>query len=251
MKVLIIEDERLAADKLKQLLKKIDSEIDVLDTLETVETSVNWLRKNPPPDLIFMDIQLNDGICFQIFSIVKITTPVIFTTAYDEYAIRAFKVNSIDYLLKPIDIEALVSALEKYRLLYSQQPTNHEKLNHIFEGLVKNYRNRFLVKVGLHYNSIVTNEIECFYIYGRSTFLRTFAGKSFDLDCSLEQIQSMVDPSCFFRINRNYMVNIQAITNILTYSTNRLKLNLTNDKDNDELIVSRDKVSAFKEWLNR
>jgi DNA-binding LytR/AlgR family response regulator len=251
MNILIVEDERPAADKLIQLLKKIDPEIQVAGILETVENSVNWLRENPAPDLILMDIQLNDGICFEIFSVLKITTPVIFTTAYDEYAIRAFKVNSVDYLLKPIDLEALAAAIEKYKSLFGQKPVEVEKINHIFEGLIKNYRTRFLVKIGLHYNSVLTDDIECFCICERSTFLRTFSGKSYDLDYSLEQIQSMVDPSRFFRINRNYIVNINSITNILSYSTNRLKLKLNSSSDYDTIIVSRDKVSEFKEWLDR
>jgi Response regulator of the LytR/AlgR family len=248
MKVLIIEDERLAADKLKQLLQRIDPAVEVVETLETVENSVNWLRNNPSPDLIFMDIQLSDGICFEIFSVVKFTTPVIFTTAYDQYAIRAFKVNSIDYLLKPIDLEALALAMDKYKSLFQQDVL---KINAIADSLAKNYRTRFLVKVGLNYNSVQTNDIECFYICERSLFLRTYAGKSYDLDYSLDQIQTMVDPNSFFRINRNYMVNIKAITNIFTYSTNRLKLKLTHNDDSDDLIVSRDKVAEFKQWLDR
>lgn len=251
MKVLIIEDERLAADKLKQLLRKIDPAFEVIETLETVEASVNWLRNNPAPDLIFMDIQLSDGICFEIFSVVKFTTPVIFTTAYDQYAIRAFKVNSIDYLLKPIDLEALALAIDKYKSFFPQVTANVVKISTVADSLVKNYRTRFLVKVGLNYNSVQTDDIECFYICERSLFLRTYGGKSYDLDYSLDQIQAMVDPNSFFRINRNYMVNIKAITNIFTYSINRLKLKLTHNDDSDDLIVSRDKVAEFKQWLDR
>lgn len=251
MKVLIVEDERLAADKLKLLLRKIDPSVEVIETLETVEASVNWLRNNPAPDLIFMDIQLSDGICFEIFSVVKFTTPVIFTTAYDQYAIRAFKVNSIDYLLKPIDLEALALAIDKYKSLFSQVTADVVKISAVADSLVKNYRTRFLVKVGLNYNSVQTDDIECFCICERSLFLRTYGGKSYDLDYSLDQIQAMVDPNSFFRINRNYMVNIKAITNIFTYSTNRLKLKLTHNDDSDDLIVSRDKVTEFKQWLDR
>jgi DNA-binding LytR/AlgR family response regulator len=251
MTVLIIEDEKPAADKLKLLLRKIDAGITVGGVLETVEDSVNWLREHASPDLILMDIQLNDGICFEIFSIVKITTPIIFTTAYDEYAIRAFKVNSVDYLLKSIDLDALAAAIQKYRSLFANGGTDVTKIGKVAEDMVRNYRTRFLVKVGLQYNSVLTDEVECFSICERSTFLRTFAGKLYDLDFSLEQIQTMVDPNRFFRINRNCIVNIRAIQNIVSYSTTRLKLKLGSNNAADDLIVSRDKVSEFKQWLDR
>lgn len=251
MNVLIIEDERYAADKLKLLLQQIDPEISVINTLETVEGAVNWFRENASPDLILMDIQLSDGICFEIFEVIKINTPVIFITAYDEYAIRAFKVNSVDYLLKPVDQDALTGAIQKFKTLFPKKDADSNRIDRLVEALVKNYRTRFLVKVGLHYNSVLTNEIECFCINERSLFLRTVAGKIFDLDYSLDQIQTMVDPVQFFRINRNYIINIHYITQIISYSTSRLLVKLTSPKQDDDLIVSRDKVSEFKHWLDR
>ncbi|HEY4788633.1 MAG TPA: response regulator, partial [Bacteroidales bacterium] len=160
MNVLIIEDERYAADKLKLLLQQIDPEISVINTLETVEGAVNWFRENASPDLILMDIQLSDGICFEIFEVIKINTPVIFITAYDEYAIRAFKVNSVDYLLKPVDQDALTGAIQKFKTLFPKKDADSNRIDRLVEALVKNYRTRFLVKVGLHYNSVLTNEIE-------------------------------------------------------------------------------------------
>lgn len=251
MKALIIEDEKPAADKIKQLLKKVDENIMVVDTLETVEDSINWLRSNPQPDLIFMDVQLNDGICFEIFEMIKIETPIIFTTGYDKYAIQAFKVNSIDYLLKPIDLDALKLAIGKYKSLFAKGPVDNEKINHIYKELTKQHKTRFFVKAGPHFNSVLTDDIECFYIKERCTFLRTFNGKNYDLDYSLEQIQNLVKPNQFFRINRSFIVNINSINNIAIYSSNRLKIMLKNEDNNYDLIVSREKVAEFKEWLNK
>lgn len=251
MKILIIEDEKHAVIKLKQLLNTIDEHIIIIGTLETIEESVLWFKKNEAPDLILMDIQLSDGICFEIFSQTEIKTPVVFTTAYDEYAIRAFKVNSINYLLKPIDLSALASAIQKYRSIYSTNSADNNKIKNLYKDITVNYRSRFLVKAGLQYNSIPAEEIKCFYIKERSTFLITMNGKNYDLDYSLEQIQTMVSPESFFRINRHYIVNIKSIASIFSYSTNRLKLKLTNETNNDDLVVSRDKVTEFKQWLNK
>ncbi len=251
MNVLIIEDEKPAADKLKLLLKKMDREIIILDTLETVEQSVNWFLGNSPPDLIFMDIQLDDGVCFEIFEEVKIETPVIFTTAYDEYAIRAFKVNSIDYLLKPIDEDSLKTALDKFEKVYTPKENVNNKLEQIYQQLLHPYKTRFFVKIGLRYKSVQVEEIECFYISERCTFLRTTTGKNYDIDYSLEQLEKLIDPEHFFRINRNYIINIDSITDMLSYSTSRLKLKLTNSTSDDELIVSRDKIRDFKRWMDK
>jgi DNA-binding LytR/AlgR family response regulator len=249
MKVVIIEDERLAAEKLESLLKKVDIEIKVIAKLESVEDSVNWLTTNPSPDLIFMDIQLDDGISFEIFDDVKVEAPVIFITAFDQYAIRAFKVNSVDYLLKPIDRNALETALEKYRRVF--KPAGMEnKLSKVFEQLAKPWKTRFFVKVGVHFQSVPVEDICCFFVEERCSFLKTQTGKNYALDYSLDQLQKRVDPELFFRINRNFMVNINCIAEIISYSTNRLKLKLKSFND-EGLIVSRDKVSEFKQWLDR
>jgi DNA-binding LytR/AlgR family response regulator len=249
MKVVIIEDERLAAEKLESLLKKVDIEIKVIAKLESVEDSVNWLTTNPSPDLIFMDIQLDDGISFEIFDDVKVEAPVIFITAFDQYAIRAFKVNSVDYLLKPIDRNALETAMEKYRRVF--KPAGMEnKLSKVFEQLAKPWKTRFFVKVGVHFQSVPVEDICCFFVEERCSFLKTQTGKNYALDYSLDQLQKRVDPELFFRINRNFMVNINCIAEIISYSTNRLKLKLKSFND-EGLIVSRDKVSEFKQWLDR
>lgn len=252
MKVLIIEDERLAAEKLKQLLTKIDTSIKIVDMLETVQASVDWISNNPSPDLIFMDIQLDDGVCFEIFDAVRVTAPVIFTTAYDQYAIKAFKVNSVDYLLKPISPEDLSLALEKFNHFYIKADQQKEKINLLYDQLVKkDHKSRFFVKLGTHFFTISTQDIACFYIRERSTFIKSKVGKNFDIDFSLDQIQNMVDPDQFFRINRNYIINLDSIADIISYSTHRLKIKLRNFEHLEDLIVSREKTADFKQWLDR
>jgi DNA-binding LytR/AlgR family response regulator len=251
MNVLIIEDEKPAADKLKRMLADLAEEITILGTLETVEGSINWFMNNPAPDLVFMDIQLNDGISFDIFESVKITAPVIFTTAYDEYAIRAFKVNSIDYLLKPIDQASLVQSLEKYRNLYPAGRTDHKKIDLLYNQLVKKFKTRFFIKFGAHCRSVITEDIKYFFILERSTFMKTFPGKIFDVDYSLDQLERMLDPEKFFRINRKFIINVAAIADIIAWSSSRLKLKLIDEEDTHDLVVSREKVSEFKKMLDR
>jgi len=250
MKVLLIEDEQLAAERLTRLLQEIDPNIEIVSVLESVEDSVNWITENQSPELIFMDIQLDDGISFEIFDEVKIESPIIFTTAFDDYAIRAFKVNSVDYLLKPIEQEALRTAIKKFKNLYAQKQNLEEKVAKVIEQLSKTYKSRFFIKVGNRYQSVQTTQICCFFVEERNTFLKTGAGKNYDLDYSLDQLEKMVDPELFFRVNRNYLVNINCINEIISYSTSRLKLKLTADTS-EEVIVSRDKVSAFKSWMDK
>lgn len=252
MNILIIENERPAADKLKHLLKKIDEDIKVAEVLETVEGSVNWLENNPAPDLILVDIQLDDGLCFEIFDTIKVDLPVIFTTAYNDYLLQAFKVNSIDYLLKPVEEDKLRKALNKFKSLHFRLPG--DTLKQLFGDLNKQYKNRFLIKIGNHYKSVQTNEICCFYILERSTFLKTFQGKEYALDNSLDHYQKIVDPEKFFRINRDCLINVNSISDILSYSSSRLQIRL-NEKiptlNEDYLVVSREKVSQFKKWIDK
>jgi len=249
MKVLIIEDEKLAADRLKDLLLQINPGTEILASTESVEESANWLAKNPPPDLIFMDIQLDDGISFEIFETVNIESPVIFTTAYNEYAIRAFKVNSVDYLLKPIEKEALEAALKKFEKIYAGKNVE-QQLSKVFEQFSKPWKIRFFVKVGARFLTIPVEEINCFFVEERCSFLRTRTGKNYDLDFSLDQVQKKVDPEMFFRINRNFIINIQYISEMISYSSSRLKIKMKNF-EHEGLVVSRDKVSEFKHWLDR
>lgn len=250
MKVVIIEDEFLAAEKLQRSLNQVDSGIEVLQVLESVEDSINWFAVNPAPDLIFMDIQLDDGISFEIFDAIKIEAPVIFTTAFDEYAIRAFKVNSVDYLLKPIEQNDLKSAIGKFKNIYFEKQDFEEQVSKVIRQISNKHKSRFFIKVGARFQSVQVAQICSFFVEERNTFLRTIRGKTYDLDYSLEQLQKMVDPNNFFRINRNFLVNINCISEIISYSTNRLKLKLTSKTDNG-LIVSRDKVSEFKRWMDK
>jgi len=247
MKAVIVEDERLASKRLEYLLHKVEPGMEVLQILESVDDAVNWFSQNPKPDLIFMDIQLDDGISFEIFDAIKMDCPVIFTTAYNEYAIRAFKVNSVDYLLKPIEQEALEKAIQKFKKLFAEHYDFEEKIAKVFGQISAKYKSRFFVKVGIRYQSIPVENISCFFVEERSTFLKTKQDKTYDLDYSLEQLQNILDPGLFFRINRNYLVSIHCIDEIIGYSTSRLKLKL----GKTEVIVSREKVTEFKFWMDR
>jgi len=249
VKTLIIEDERLAADRLISMLQHAAPDIEIIARLESVEDSVNWLTQHPAPDLIFMDIQLDDGISFEIFDAIKTEAPVIFTTAYDEYAIRAFKVNSIDYLLKPVEEEALKESLSKFRKVYSIT-TNYGQLFNVVNQLSPSFKTRFFVKIGLRFISIPVEDVACFFVVERCSFLKVRIGKEYAIDYSLDQLQKKLDPEIFFRISRNYIVNIHSVTEIISYSTNRLKVVLE-DFRKEEVIVSRDNVADFKRWLDR
>ena len=250
MKVLIIEDEQPAAHKLIRLLEEADKQIEVIDVLASIEQTINWLAVHPGPELIFMDIQLEDGISFEIFETCKIQTPVIFTTAYDEYTLKAFKVNSIDYLLKPIAPDDLKAALDKFNVLHRQQ-ANYSRLESIISQLQPKTKERFLIKIGEHYRSVQTLSINCFFIMERNTFIQTDTGKTYPIDYSLDKIEQLVDPGQFFRINRNFIVNFSAIQDILIYSSGRLKIILNGWTEKEDILVSRERVTEFKEWMDR
>ncbi len=252
-KVLIIEDEKPAADWLKQLILKFDSQIIVLAVIDSVSGAVEWFQQNPLPDLAFMDIQLADGLSFDIFEQIKVICPVIFTTAYEEYAIKAFKVNSVDYLLKPIAYTELDAAFQKFgdRVQSSQAvpSVTVELLNKVKEMLRKQYKTRFVIKVGEHLKSITVEDILFFYSLEKATYLCTADFKTYLVDYSLDRISEMIDEHRFFRINRKYILSNQSIADIIFYSNSRLKIKLKKP-DEESIIVSRDKVPAFKEWLD-
>ena len=251
MNLLIIENEKPAADRLIRVLMKIDKSITVLGVIETVEEAINRLQENPQPDLILMDIQLDDGLCFEIFETINIEIPVIFTTAFDEYTLKAFKVNSIDYLLKPIDEELLKTALTKFKRLYADKDPFRRDFKQLLYEFRNQYKSRFLLKIGEKYRSVTTGEISHFHINERSVFLCDNHGKDYGIDYSLEQLQTMLDPRKFFRINRECIVNIDAISLMYSYSSSRLQLTLK-EKENSELfVVSRDKVAEFKRWIDK
>lgn len=248
MKVLIVEDEQPASQKLIRLLKAVDSQIEVVGVLRSVEETVNWILENPSPELIFMDIQLEDGLCFDIFESCEIKAPVIFATAYDEYALKAFKINSVDYLLKPIAQHELKNAIDKFNNIHR---INYSKIEHLISQLQPQKKERFLIKIGEHFKSIPISDIHCFYIDERCTFLFTDKGKSYPVDYSLEQLEQLIDSKLFFRVNRNCIVNFYAIQDMISYSSSRLKIILVNRIGKEEIIVSRERVSDFKEWIDR
>ncbi|MEP2671627.1 MAG: LytTR family DNA-binding domain-containing protein [Cyclobacteriaceae bacterium] len=253
MTVLIIEDEPLAAGRLKNVLLSIDSSINILEVLDTVKSSVKWLSENEAPDLIFMDIQLADGLSFEIFESTVIKVPVIFTTAYDEYALKAFKVNSIDYILKPIDEESLRQAFEKYRTLIPQTNTQEVLLNRIgsaMQMLTKKYKERFVTKVGEHLRFIDVVDVLYFFSTDKVTFCVTSDARKHILDFTLDQLEELVDPQKFCRINRKYIVSIEGITDVISHTNSRLKLVLKASEDND-VIVARERVQSFKAWIDR
>lgn len=250
MNVLIVENEKPAIVSLSRLLSQIDPAIKIAGTTESVESTINWFQNNPFPDLIFMDIQLDDGLCFELFETMQLDVPVIFTTAYDEYMLSAFKVNSVDYLLKPIEESLLRKALYKFKSIHYKDTVKIDVLKQLLKELNKGYKIRFLIKIGEHYRSVLDNEISCFYILERFTFIRTSSGKDYPTDYSLDHLQKIIDPDKFFRINRNCIVNINAIRDIISYSSSRLNVKL-NNQPNEDLIVSKDKVSEFKKWVDK
>lgn len=251
MNILLVENEKPAISGLSRLLKKIDVAVNIVGTTESVEATINWIQSNPSPDLIFMDIQLDDGLCFEIFETIKLDVPIIFTTAYDQYMLSAFKVNSVDYLLKPIEEIPLRNAIEKFKTIHYQKAISNNLFSQLSKELNIDFKSRFLIKVGVHYKSIPTNEIACFYILERAIFVRTFSDQDYSLDYSLDYLQKTIDPDRFFRINRNCIININAISDILSYSSSRLNIKLNSKKPIDDLTVSKDKVSTFKKWIDK
>lgn len=255
MKVLIIEDEVPAAEKLERYLLKYDSTIRIVEKLDTVKSAVEWLAANQDQvDLIFMDIQLIDGLSFQIFQQVQVKKPVIFTTAFNEFALDAFKVNSIDYLLKPITFTDLSASLRKLDTLREQLQQGaegqRERIQQLSAGArAKEYKTRFMVKLGEHIRSITTDQIGVFYADGRDVYLVTTQNRKFIIDYTLESLEEILEPAVFFRLNRTFILNINAIKDVLVYSNSRLKITLQQEFDK-EIIVSREKVSDFKEWFD-
>ena len=248
MNCLIVEDEKVAAERLSGLIKKCDPAIDITEVLQTVKNAVQWLNTHQAPDLIFMDIQLADGLSFEIFEQTIVKTPVIFTTAYDEYALKAFKVNSIDYLLKPIDQQELKNAIDKFKENNLPKEIPAQVFDNILHSLTKNYKNKFVIKVGEHIKVFTTEDVQCFYSIVKNTFLQNNSGRDYAISYSLDQLEDLLDPSMFFRINRKFIVSSSAISDIISFSNSRLQVKLNSNKS-DDLIVSREKVQEFKKWL--
>lgn len=250
MNVLIIEDEKPSARYLQRMLQKQD--VNVNQMLHSVGEAVEWFKNNEHPDLIFLDIQLSDGLSFEIFDEVDVNSAIIFTTAFDEYALKAFKLNSIDYLLKPIDEEELQNAVKKYELF---KPTSKNiQLN--FEDIKKllinpmerGYKKRFTTKIGQHIKMIAVDEIECFYSENKGTYAHTVDGRDYLLETTLEQLEEELSPETFFRISRKFYINIKSIKDIISYTNSRLQLKLNSFKE-QEVIVARERVKDFKLWI--
>ena len=256
MTTIIIEDEKPAARLLQRKLEKLNIPVGVL--LHSVEESIDWFSKNEHPDLIFLDIQLSDGLSFEIFehfvsAQCVIKSAVIFTTAYDEYALRAFKLNSIDYLLKPIDEDDLEIAVAKFNMRAPKQETVQLDFEQIKKMLTnpfeKNYKKRFTVKIGQHLKVIAIGEIECFFSENKGTYIHTFDNRSYLIETTLELLEQELDPKNFYRVSRKFIVPLRAIKEIVIYSNSRLKVILPSYQE-EEVIVSREKVSDFKDWID-
>lgn len=253
MKTIIIEDEKPAARRLGRMLESLD--LTVTTMLHSVEEAINWFQKNEHPDLIFLDIQLSDGLSFEIFDVIEVHSAIIFTTAFDEYALKAFKLNSIDYILKPIDDEDLEQAVTKYRKLF-KSASEPSKIALDFDDIKKllvnplerEYKKRFTAKVGQHLKIINAEDVECFYSENKGTYAATKDGRNYLLDTTLEQLEEELKPQVFFRVSRKFFVNIDHIKDIISYTNSRLQIKLKNNPDN-EIIVSREKVKDFKLWL--
>jgi DNA-binding LytR/AlgR family response regulator len=250
MKVLIIEDEPLAARHLQKLLNEIDTDCEIVAVLESVKSAVKWFQTQPLPDLAFLDIQLADGLSFEIFEHVNISIPVIFTTAYDEYALRAFKLNSIDYLLKPIDPNALKNSIIKFKAVSKPKESvyNSAVFEKLLQAVAPGYKKRFLIKVGDHLRFIETLSVDYFVSIEKSSFLCS-EGRLYDLEFSLDELEPKLDPTLFFRANRKYIISVQAIADMVSWSGSRLMIRLKYPV-NEEVIVSREKVGELKKWLD-
>jgi len=250
MKVIIIEDEKPSARRLDRMLKGLDMKVEAM--LHSVEESLAWFQTNKHPDLIFLDIQLSDGLSFEIFDNIEVKSAIIFTTAFDEYALQAFKLNSIDYLLKPIDSEELEKAVIKYR----ERIPEGKNVSLDFEDIKKllinplerEYKKRFTVKVGQHLKMITIDTIECFYSENKGTYIHTTDNRDYLIDATLEDLDKELEPQTFFRVSRKFYVNINAIKDMVSYTNSRLQIKL-NSFNTHEVIVSRERVRDFKDWI--
>lgn len=250
MNILIIEDEKPAARLLQRKVEKLGLQVNCM--LHSVEEAIAWFQNNSHPDLIFLDIQLSDGLSFEIFEQIDIKSAVIFTTAYDEYALRAFKLNSIDYLLKPIDEEELAIAISKFKNQFQKNTISSLDFEAIKRMLVnpveKEYKKRFSVKIGQQLKVISIEEVECFFSENKGTYIHTFDNRDYLIDSTLEVLETEINPKDFYRVNRKFIIPLKAVKEIQVYSNSRLKIILPTYKD-DEVIVARERVSDFKDWI--
>jgi two-component system, LytTR family, response regulator len=264
MKAIIIEDEELAAEGLSISLKRVEADIEILAILDSVKTAVHWLKNNPAPDLAFLDIQLADGLSFEIFEQTPINCPVIFTTAYDEYALRAFRVNSIDYLLKPIGTDDLKRTFEKLRILKGETSSSSLPPQYLSQDLIKQvmaiatqqvktpqYKTRFMIKIGEHLQTFPVEDIDFLMGENKIVWLYHKNGRKYIVDYTLDQLEDLLEPSRFFRLNRQFIASIETIKDVISYSNSRLKIVFQNPPNKEDIIMSREKVEAFKSWLGK
>lgn len=251
MKIIIIEDEKLSAEHLTTLLKKVDAEISVVAVFDSVKKSVEAFRKGISADLLLVDIHLADGLSFEIFANAANDIPVIFTTAYDDYAIRAFKLNSVDYLLKPVGLEDLKTSVDKFkRMNEKHQTVTLENIAAVYRNLNVQYKNRFMVKVGDTIVSVKTNDIHHFIAEDGISLLVNNSGKRYPVDYTLDQLEAMLAPDQFFRINRKVLIGINAVTKVSAWFNSRLRLS-SEMLEGDSAVVSRERVNDFKQWLDK
>lgn len=251
MNILIVEDEPIASRHLEKILNEIDSNYNVLAITDSVKTSVKWLESNIEPDLIIMDIDLNDGQSFEIFSLIEVHSPVIFTTAFDEYAVKAFKVNSIDYLIKPVKKDELEASLEKFQKnIRSRVSSINEILKKINLVEKPKYKSRFLLKVGAKMMPISVDEIAYFRSEEKLSYIYSFKGGRFLVDNTLDELEKILDPKKFFRANRQYLISIDSLENIYNYFNGKLKIDIK-PKPTDNVLVSREKATEFKDWIDQ
>ncbi|MFD1316580.1 LytR/AlgR family response regulator transcription factor [Namhaeicola litoreus] len=251
MKIVIIEDEKPAARRLARMIENLDLQVDMM--LHSVSEAVDWFLNNNNPDLILLDIQLSDGLAFEIFDEVDVDSPIIFTTAYDEYALKAFKLNSVDYLLKPIDEDELRLAVEKFHQNWVNANPLKLNIEKIREALKlneeKKFKKRFIIKIGQHLKMIPVSKICCFYSENRGTYFKTIDNRDYLVEPTLDQLEDELNPNLFFRINRKYIISMDAIEDMVSYTNSRIQIRL-HSVDEDDLIVSREKVKKFKQWLD-
>ena len=255
MEILIIEDEKLAALRLISLIKETEKDAHIIETLNSVEKAIAWFKNNEQPDLIFLDIQLSDGLCFNIFKEVEVNSPVIFTTAYDEYALKAFELNSMDYLLKPIKVEKLQLSIGKYKNFKSSFSSSHlnfdaQKLIDTIWDSKKTYTTRFLVNKGNSLIIVNVEDIAYFHAEDKMVFIFTLDNKKYLINDSLNKLEKSLEPNSFFRSARQFLISAKSIQKIHNYFNYKLKLDLQPPSETD-VIVSRARVSDFKEWLTR
>lgn len=246
-RIVIIEDEQLAAERLIMLLKQYDPAIEIVKHLYSVEESIQWLNTNAHPDLLFLDIQLADGFCFDIFKQVEYRKPIVFTTAYNEYALDAFQLCSIDYLLKPVTAEALAKAMQKFVQLQSNFAAgNYDQLSNLFDSA--SFKSRFLAKAGQRMFFVETSEVQYFQADDKIVYLVDKEGNKLMVDYTLERLEGLLNPKEFFRLNRQYIARYSSIAQIKPYVNSRLKLLLRNGSKTEEVVLSRERVHEFKTW---